>query len=219
MEPQFNTLDLTSWPRGQMFYYFSKMAPTGYSICVDVDITLTRKALKAQGKKFFPAYLYLVTRLLNKQTEFKVAYQDETLGYWNTLTPLYATFHEDDKTISFLWTEFSDDFAEFYEQYIEDGEQYGNNHGVLARPGVPPANSYTVSCVPWISFKEFCVHSYDNKNYFFPSIEAGKFFENDGRIIMPLSITAHHATTDGYHINLFLEELQQEMNHPENWLK
>lgn len=30
---------------------------------------------------------------------------------------------------------------------------------------------------------------------------------------MPLSITCHHAATDGYHISQFLERLQAEMDH------
>ena len=38
-KPEFSPLDLRTWKRGQMFYYFAKMAPTGYSLTVDVDIT------------------------------------------------------------------------------------------------------------------------------------------------------------------------------------
>lgn len=30
----FYPIDLKTWPRAQMFYYFSQMAPTGYSITV-----------------------------------------------------------------------------------------------------------------------------------------------------------------------------------------
>ena len=59
-----------------MFWYFSKMAPTGYSITVDVDMTGLRGALKERGFRFFPAYLWLVTKCLNEQTEFKVAQLD-----------------------------------------------------------------------------------------------------------------------------------------------
>lgn len=36
---------------------------------------------------------------------------------------------------------------------------------------------------------------------------------------MPLSMTLHHATTDGYHVKVFLEDLQDQMNNPQNWLK
>ena len=116
---KFTPLDMQTWPRGQIFYYFSKMAPTGYSLTVDLDVTAMRTALKHAGIKFFPAYLWLVTRTLQMQKD-------------------------------------------------------------------------------------------ENKPYYLPSVEAGRFYEKDGRIMMPLSITCHHAATDGYHINRFLEALQSE---------
>lgn len=208
----FTPIDLQSWPRGQLFYYFSKMAPTGYSMTVEIDVTELRKSLKEAGLKFFPAYLWLVTKNLNWQKEFKIARKDGVLGYYDTLTPLYASFHEDDHTFSLMWTRYSDCFAEFYQEYIRNKEKFGDVHGVLSQPQTPPpANAYTVSCVPWIDFTHFAVHSYENKDYYFPSIEAGKMYEKAGRIVMPLSITCHHAATDGYHIKCFLEDLQEDI--------
>jgi chloramphenicol O-acetyltransferase type A len=100
----------------------------------------------------------------------------------------------------------------FYRRYLENKEQFGDCHGVLSQPGLPPANCYTVSCVPWISFSHFSIHSYENKPYYFPTVESGKIMESGGRALMPLSLTCHHATTDGYHVNLFLQELQAEMD-------
>lgn len=215
----FYPLNLQSWPRSQMFYYFTQMAPTGYSITIKMDIKIMRNTLKARNINFFPAYLWLVTKMINRQIEFKVAIKDGTLGYWDTLTPLYATFHDDDKTISLMWTEYSENFAEFYECYLNNQKIYQHNHGLLAQQlQMPPPNSYTVSCVPWIEFDHFAVHSYENKPYYFPSIEAGKFVEYDNTILMPLSITAHHATTDGWHVKEFLNDLQDAMNNPKTWI-
>lgn len=214
MNAKFNPIDIQTWSRGQMFHYFSVMAPTSYSITVELDITNFKKSLKQQSIKFFPAYLWLVTKTLNQQVEFKVAMVDETIGYWDRLTPLYACFHEDDKTISLMWTEYDDDFKVFYKNYLENQRLYGNNHGVLSQPHLlPPDNAYTVSCIPWIEFKHFSLHSYSNKPYYFPTVEAGKFIEENGQIKLPLSITVHHATTDGWHINKFLDELQYAMDH------
>jgi len=209
----FTEIDLTKWPRGQIFYYFSKMAPTSYSLTVEVDVTDLQAKLKDRGLKFFPTYLWLVTRCLNRQQEFKVAYENEKLGYYDKLTPLYAAFHEDDKTFSLMWTEYSDDYATFYQRYIENQRTYGQNHGILAQPQTPPpANAYTVSAVPWVSFTHFAVHTHDSKPYFFPSVEAGKIVESPtGRKLMPLSLTCHHATTDGYHIKQFLDDLNGEI--------
>lgn len=48
----FTPIDLRAWPRRQMFYYFLKMAPAGYSLTVDLDVTLMRSMLKKAGLKF-----------------------------------------------------------------------------------------------------------------------------------------------------------------------
>ncbi|MGN0674777.1 MAG: CatA-like O-acetyltransferase, partial [Oscillospiraceae bacterium] len=205
-------IDLKSWPRGQMFYYFSKMAPTGYSLTVNLDVSALKAVTEKRNIKFFPSYLWLVTKNLNKQIEFKVAEQDGTLGYFDVLTPLYASFHDDDKTFSLMWTEYDDDFNVFYRNYLENQRRFSENHGILCQQLTPPPNAYTVSCLPWVSFTHFAVHSYENKPYYFPSVEAGKIFSDGEKLMMPLSITCHHASTDGYHISIFLDDLQNDMN-------
>lgn len=206
---QFTPLDLRQWERGEMFSYFSRMAPTGYSLTVQLDVTALRRILRKAGYKFFPAYLWLATRLLSRQKEFSIAEKEGQLGYYNVLTPLYAAFHPSDHTFSLLWTEYDDVFPAFHQSYLADQAAYGDCRGVLGKPGqLPPPNAYTVSCVPWISFQAFSVHSYENKPYYFPSLEAGRFIEENGRTLLPLSITCHHAATDGWHVSRFLADFQ-----------
>lgn len=218
-EPVFTPLDLRPWKRGQVFYYFSQMAPTGYSLTVKLDITKMKAALDAAKLKFFPAYLWLVTKTLNLQQEFRIAEKNGQIGFYDHLTPLYAAFHEDDKTFSLMWTPFDDDFKAFYAAYLQNQQQYGENHGILAQPDqLPPPNAYTVSCVPWIPFQHFAVHSYENKPYYFPSVEAGKFIRESGKLLLPLSITCHHAATDGYHVSRFLEQLQEAADHFDRYI-
>lgn len=209
---QFTPIDLPTWRRGQIFDYFARVAPTSYSLTVTVDVTALRRTLRQNGLKFFPAYLWLVTKQLNRQIEFKVAEKDGVLGYYDTLTPLYAHFHPDDETFSLMWTAYDDDFRRFHQAYLENQRRFGDTHGILSQPQCPPANAYTVSCLPWVSFQHFSVQSASRQPYYFPSVEAGKFTESGGRTLMPLSITCHHATTDGVHVAHFLQDLQQEMN-------
>lgn len=209
----FQIIDQNNWPRVQMYYYFSQMAPTGFSMTVDVDVTKLVNAVKQRGIKFFPAYLWLVTHNLNKQIEFKCAIKDGELGYYDVLAPLYPTWHENAKTFSLMWIEYNEDFRTFYDGYIENQKKYGENKGVLSRPDLPPANAYTVSSVPWIDFQHVAIHSYENKPYYFPSVEAGRYHEVKDKLLMPLSITCHHATTDGYHVSEFIKSLQKGMDH------
>lgn len=209
----FHKIDLNTWKRAQTYYYFSQIAPTAYSITVEVDVTAFVNAIKEKGVKFFPAYLWLVTKNLNKQQEFKCALKDGILGYYDELVPLYATWHQNDETFSLMWTEYNDDFNVFYTSYLENKKKYGNQHGFLSQPLTPPPeNAYTVSEIPWLNFNHFAVHNFDNKKYFFPSVEAGKYIKKENKIYMPLSLTVHHATTDGYHVSKFIDDLQNDMN-------
>ena len=217
-QTQFHSIDMQTWPMAQSFYYYTQMAPTTYSITITMDIAILRKTLKSKGYKFFPAYLYLVTRAIGKQQQLRIGSQNDSIGYWDNLTPAYPQFHEDDKTTSLLWTEYDENFQVFYKQYIEDTTQHGNSHGILSSKGLPPANVYIISCIPWFSFNSFSLHNHGIKDYYFPSFEAGGFTENEDKITMPLSITVHHATTDGYHLKVFFEELQWTMDHPSEWM-
>ena len=152
----FTPIDITTWERGGHFWYFSQMAPTGYSITVDIDVTNLKNTLKSNNISFYPAYLWLVTKALNEHKEFKISQKDGKIGYFASLCPLYAIFHRDNKTFSLMWTEYSDDFREFYKAYSVNKEKYSQNKGILAQTDkTPPENAYTVSCLPWIDFKHF----------------------------------------------------------------
>ena len=158
MKPQlqFTPVDTAGWPRAQLLCYFSKTAPTGYSLTAPVDVTRWRSVVRRAGLHFFPAYLWLVTRTLCEQPEFCTAEVGGQVGFYNVLTPLYAAFHEDDHTFSLQWTEYDDDFPAFHRAYLADKARWGSQHGALGRTGeLPPPNAYTVSCLPWVSFEHF----------------------------------------------------------------
>ncbi|WPC42191.1 CatA-like O-acetyltransferase [Clostridium sp. JS66] len=220
MNTNFHAIDMDTWTRAHTYNYFTKTVSTLiYSINVTVDVTILRNTLKSKGLKFFPTYLYLVTRAIGKQQEFLMTMQDNVLGYWDCQTPFYPVFHEDNKTITFLWTEYDEDFEVFYKSYISDMKQYGKSHDIMLSKETPPSNNYIISCIPWFSFNGLSMQLQNAKNYYAPIFEAGGFTETNGTIMMPLSITVNHAVVDGYHIKLLLQELQWAMNHPEEWIK
>lgn len=64
---KFTPIEIKTWPRGQMFYYFSKMAPTSYSITVEVDVTDFLETLKTAQRKFFPD-IVMVGDKMSEQT-------------------------------------------------------------------------------------------------------------------------------------------------------
>ena len=49
----FSFIDVEKWNRREIFYYFSCIAPTTYSVTSSLDITNMIKALKEHNLKFF----------------------------------------------------------------------------------------------------------------------------------------------------------------------
>jgi chloramphenicol O-acetyltransferase len=41
-----------------------------------------------------------------------------------------------------------------------------------------------------------------------PLFDWGKYYEKDGKIMIPISVQAHHSFVDGLHIGQFVEKLQ-----------
>ena len=210
MEIEFTPIETESWYRREIFYYFTKIAPTTYSITSKVDVTNMVKTIKERKLKFFPSFLWLSTTIFNEMDEFRIGIKDDKLGLYKTLTPFYPTFHTLSHSISMLWIEYSPSLPEFHSAYLLNQKLFGNNKGFLGIPNkTPPLNAYTISLIPWLSFSSFSLTSSSPFLYFFPSLEGGKFIKEDGRLLFPLSLTSHHGTTDGYHVSRFFQRFQE----------
>ncbi|EAK0951223.1 hypothetical protein I4Q68_001460 [Campylobacter lari] len=57
------------------------------------------------------------------------------------------------------------------------------------------------------------LYTYQKKEqYFFPIIISGKIIKENKKFLIPFSINVNHVTNDAYHIYLFLEKLQENLN-------
>lgn len=214
----FKVLDLNTWNRRDYFYYFTKMMPTAYSITIDIDVTNTYQYLKTRHLKFFPSYLYITTRLLKDQPEFLIGERDGQVVQYEQLHPSFSLFHADDHSISNLWVMFSDQYQTFYDRYVATTDQYHDQHGAMVQSDPTPVNSFMIGTIPWLSFNSYTPLPLQPLKTYFPIIQSGQFKEIDGRKMMPLSFTIHHAVADGYHVSQYLNRLKTAFAQPEQWI-
>ncbi len=213
----FHEINLNEWKRAPYFGLYTKMIPTGFNVCVDLDVTKMYQYFKQKGYKFASGYRYITMKLINEREYFRIAYKDGKLGYYDYLIPSYANFHEDDQTTSVMWVDYKETFGEFNKAYLEEQAKYKDVHGIIAKPEMPPENSCMIGVLPWTSFTSYSPVPYAAPTQFFPVLEAGKFKKTEGKILMPFSITVSHAVVDGYGVSEYLEALQRAMNAPETW--
>lgn len=164
----------------------------------------------ASGHKFYPSLIYLVTKVLNGMENFRMFKNaDGDLCVWDQVVPNYTIFHEDDKTFSDCWTEYSEDFETFYREITKDMEEAQKKKGIKAKAG-QPANFYCISCVPWAAFTAFGSRTVNSAEpAYFPIITMGKYEKSGEQVLMPVNMMVAHAVADGYHAGMFFQKLQE----------
>ena len=70
--------------------------------------------------------------------------------------------------------------------------------------GEDPDELFFVSSLPWLSFTSLTL-PIPNPADSNVRITFGKFYEQEGKIFLPLNLTAHHALADGLHLARFYE--------------
>lgn len=200
----FTAIDLERWERREHFYHFMNEAVCSYSATVNLDIT----GLK--GQRLYPVMLWVLTRAVNQMPEFRTAYRDGVLGIYDTMNPSYTIFHPEKKTFSSIWSEYKNDYENFLHTYLED-IKFAAQSVQYCPKGPRPENCFDVSMVPWLNFTAFHLNVYNSGSYLLPIFTMGKYEEQNGRRLLPLSIQVHHAVCDGYHVGLFVDIVQKEI--------
>lgn len=215
----FCKIDLENWDRKEYFEHYTSNVPCGFSVTADIDITILLEYVKKNGLMLYPVLIYMLSRLVNKYQEFRTCFNEEgELGYWSELNPSYTSFHNDNKSFSALWSEYNEDFAVFYQNYIHDLHDFGDKKGLMPKPNAPQ-NMFNISCLPWVNFTSFNLNLFKGGDYLLPIFTWGKYAEKEHKVLMPLSVQVHHGVCDGYHVGCLVNELQQMSDECSLWLK
>lgn len=206
--PEFTPVDQSRWARKEHFEVFQSFAQSTFSQTVQLDITALLKTTKAFGWKFYPTIIFLLAKVVNRHAEFRMAMKDNELIIWNEVHPAYTIFHKETETFSSLWSPFDDNILHFHNAYAEDVARYGNDIAYWPK-GQSPDNIFFVSAIPWVSFTSFDTNVANMKNFFTPMFTLGKYFTQDGKILLPLAVLVHHSVCDGFHAARMINELQE----------
>lgn len=204
---KYTVIDQRTWKRKEYFEHYFSVNPCTYSMTTKLDITMIRE----KGLKLYPTMLYLLTKTINQHEQFRMALRgDGELVLYADMNPCYTVFHKETETFSDLWTEYSDDYDAFCSNYEKDIQEFRDTEGMTGKPGIPE-NSFTVSMIPWTTFDGFNLNL-KGFDYLIPIFTLGKFFQENGRVWMPIAVQVHHAVCDGYHTCCFINDLQSKIN-------
>ena len=212
----FHLIDFNTWKRTDTFHHYMNQN-TSFSLTHEIDIHALYQLIKQKGYTFYPAFIFLITRVINSHRAFRTGYNErKELGYWDTLEPLYTIFNQAAESFSAISTPVVNDFNTFYDAYSSDLETYKASSKLFPKTPIPE-NVFSLSMIPWTSFTGFNLNI-NNSRYLLPIVTAGKFIYKNDSIFLPLSLQVHHSVCDGYHAGLFMNTVQELASYPRDWL-
>lgn len=214
---EFNIIDRENWQRKEYFEHYLQQQTT-FSMTNEINITILMENLNKKQFKLYPAFIYILTRIVNSHKEFRTCFDSEgKLGYWTEVLPSYTIFDKERGTFSSIWSSNSTTFSEFNLEYEKDVEKYNGTGSMFPKTPIPE-NSIPISMIPWSSFSGFNLNINNGGDYLLPIITGGKYYQVNGELFLPVSLQIHHAVCDGYHASIFMNELQRLANESIEWL-
>lgn len=214
---KFNIIDKDKWERKECFEHFINVAACSYSVTVNVDITNLHKYIKENELRIYPTFTWIISKCVNSIKELRMGYDLEgNVGYFDVINPCYSVLNEKTKVMADLSTEYNEDFKVFYNDMVKSLESYKKD-GSYTTAFYP--NFFIVSCLPWFSYSAFNVNNEGSQPFLFPMITWGKYYEENNKVYMPVTIQIHHAAADGYHCSLFYSKLDEILNNISENLK
>ena len=94
---EFRKLDMGTWKRGEIFRHFIDDVRCVIAVTAEVDVTALRALCRSRGLRFYPAYLYVISRAVNRQEALRMGWDAAgNPGIWDEVWPSYVVFHPED---------------------------------------------------------------------------------------------------------------------------
>ncbi len=209
----YRIIDKEKYYRKGVYRHFTEDCKCSVSMTARIDVTALAEWSKKNGKKFYLCFLYILSKVLNSRDDYRMAYlwQSDELICYDVINPTQYIFHEDTETCTPVYTAYSEDFNEFYANAFADAEKAKETREYLLDSEDHP-NWFDASFISWLSYDSLNVELPDGYLYFLPIVNWGKYREENGRLMMPVTVRMNHAVADGYLIANVYRLLEKEIN-------
>ncbi len=209
----YRIIDRETYYRKGVFRHFSEDCKCSVSMTARLDVTGLAARSRREGTRFYLDFLYLLSKVLNSRDDYRMGYlwQTDELICWDVIHPTQYVFHEDTETCTPVYSTYCEDYGTFYANALRDLEAAKKSRDYALDAEHHP-NWFDASYISWLSYDSLNVELPDGYLYFAPIVNWGRYREENGRLMMPLSVRMNHAVADGFLIANVFRLLQREID-------
>ncbi len=207
MTMTYRKIDMTNYPRKQQYDYFNSMNYPYVGLTVNVDITNWLTQIREKRYPFFLSFLYAVTRAANAIPEFRQRIVDGEIIEFEKCISSY-TVALDNHSYCYAAVDCDMPFGEFLPYAIKIQE--AAKQSASLDDGEDALSLFFISTVTNVTYTAIVqpVPQPADSN---PRITWGRYFTQEGKTLIPVSLLCNHALMDAYQMGLFYEHLEGEL--------
>ena len=200
-------IDMNTWERTTHYNFFRRMDYPQYLICNNIDITNFLSELKIKNISFYYAMIYAATYALNQVKEFKYRMQNDKVVLHDTIHPSFTDMTEGSELFKMVTVDMENNIEGFIAMAKEKSYRQKD---YFVKKDVEGRDDLTyITCIPWVSFTNLSHTISFNKDDSIPRLAWGKYFRDNGKVLLPFSVQAHHSFVDGIHMGKYFDVLQK----------
>ena len=207
----YKVIDVDRYYRKDVFRHFSEDCRCSTSMTARVDATNLVKYSRKTDTKFYINFLYILSKALNSREDYRMGYLWQTgqLVCYNSINPTQYVFHDDTETCTPVYTVYNPDYHIFYQAAADDiarakeSREYGLDM-------INHTNWFDASYISWLSYDSMNIELPDGHLFFAPIVNWGKYREEKGRLMMPVTVRLNHAIADGFMVAKVFHLIEKE---------
>lgn len=200
----YKIIDEKTWKRAMHCTVFRNCIEPAFCVTFEFDITNFLKKIKEQKYSFTMAMIYAVSKCANEIEEFRYRFVDNKVVLFDKIDTAFTYLNKKTELFKVVNVPFTDSIADYVAIAVKTAnEQQEYFTGPLGN------DVFQFSPMPWVSYTHISHTNSGKKDNATPLFDWGKFFERDGKIILPFSVQAHHSFVDGLHIGKLANKVQQ----------
>lgn len=205
-------IDQTTWNRKEIFDTFSHIDYPFYSVTIPMDVTNVKTLAKQESLSFYHLMIWVCSKAIQTVPEFQMRIRGNDVVLLDTTHPSFTSMKKGCESFQIINMPWNRDYASFCleakkrsetQQYFLNTEEETDHYIYF-------------SCTPWFDFTSLSnEHNFD-KDDSIPRLAWGKYYEENNRLMVHLSIEVNHRLIDGFHIGKLKEAIDQEIDNLRN---
>ena len=207
MSNQYKIIDEKNWKRAMHCKVFRNSVEPAFCVTFELDITHFLEAVRRDKISFTMAMIFAVSKCANEIEEFRCRFVDGQPVLFDRIDTAFTYLDKESelfKVVHVPMEKTMEAYAAAAEKAAEEQTEYFTG---------PLGNDvFQFSPMPWVTYTHISHTNSGKKDNATPLFDWGKYFEREGRILLPFSVQAHHSFVDGLHVGKLAEKLQHYLN-------